>query len=247
MSDSTIAPAYTIRAAELSDVPAMAALSADGFKTDRNTMVKAMGPDPYDHKETMEMLLPSWIALDPATRGWTVVAVENTTGEVAGWVSWGRAGYRPSAPDPSAEPKPPFDHDEHERKAQAEPDSLERLNKVSSANFKRWMDTKLMPPASGKERCLYVSSISVAPKHQGRGVGQLLAQTGMAEADKDGVDIWVHGSEAAGKLFPKLGWKVIGTYDIDLDEYAIAPPPNGDAKWGHYIFRYMLYTPKPKE
>ncbi|KAJ7746835.1 acyl-CoA N-acyltransferase [Mycena maculata] len=232
---------YTIRPAQLSDVPAMAALSADGFLTDRNTMVKAMGPDPYDHKETMEMLLPGWIALDPATRGWTVVAVEDATQEVAGWVSWGRAGYVPA---PSAEP---FDHDENERKAQAEPDPLERLNKLSSANFKRWMNTKLMPPASGKERCLYVFSISVAPKHQGRGVGQLLAQTGMAEADKDGVDIWVHGSEAAQRLFPKLGWKVIGEYDLDLDEYAIAPPPPPDTKWGHYVFKYMLYTPKPKE
>ncbi|KAJ7027706.1 acyl-CoA N-acyltransferase [Mycena alexandri] len=232
---------YTIRPAELSDVPAMAALSADGFKTDRNTMVKAMGADPYDHKATMESLLPDWISLDPATRGWTVVAVENTTGEVAGWVSWGRAGYVPRAT-----PTIPVDHDELERQAQAEPDPLARLGKLSSANFRRWMETKLMPPASGKEQCIYVSSISVAPSHQGRGVGQLLAQNGMAEADKDGVDIWVHGSEAAGKLFPKLGWKEIGEYDIDLDEYAIAPPPNGDAKWGHYVFKYMMYTPKPK-
>ncbi|KAJ7512771.1 acyl-CoA N-acyltransferase [Mycena galericulata] len=237
---STEESSYSIRPAELSDVPTMAALSADGFATDRNTMVKAMGADPYDHKETMEMLLPGWISQDAATRGWTVVAVENATGEVAGWVSWGRAGYTPPA-----EPKPPIDHDEVERKAQAEPDPLVRLSKLSGANFRRWMDTKLMPPASGKEKCLYVSSISVAPKHQNRGVGKLLAQTGMAEADKDGVEIWVHGSEAAGKLFPTLGWKVIGEYDIDLDEYAIAP--NGDAKWGHYVFKYMLYTPKPKE
>ncbi|KAJ6562281.1 acyl-CoA N-acyltransferase [Mycena capillaripes] len=237
-TQSTLSPAYTIRPAALADIAMMAALSADGFLTDRNTMVKAMGPDPYDHKETMEMLLPGWI-----TNGWVVVAVEAATGDVAGWVSWGRAGYGAT----SAAPAEPFDHDEHERKAQAEPDPLERLNKLSSANFKRWRDTKLNPPASGKKRCLFITSISVAPKHQNRGVGALLAQTGMDEADKDDVDIWVHASEAAGRLFPKLGWKVIGTYDIDLDEYAIRPPPNGDAKWGHYVFKYMLYTPKPKE
>ncbi|KAJ7128593.1 hypothetical protein C8R44DRAFT_839704 [Mycena epipterygia] len=199
-------------------------------------MVKAMGPDPYDHKETMEMLLPGWIQ-----SCLVVVAVETVTSEIAGWVSWGRAGYSP------APPSEPVDHDELERKAQAEPDPLERLNKLSSANFRRWMDTKLMPPASGKERCMFSTSICVAPKHQNRGVGRLLAQTGMAEADKDGVDIWVHGSEAAQHLFPKLGWKVIGEYDIDLGEYAIGPPPNGDAKWGHYVFKYMMYTPKPEE
>ncbi|KAJ7190103.1 acyl-CoA N-acyltransferase, partial [Mycena pura] len=238
-TEPTPSRAYTLRPAAVADIPAMAALSADGFKTDRNTMVKAMGPNPYDHKETMAMLLPGWI-----TNGWVVVAVETASGDVAGWVAWGRTGYG-AAPAPPAEP---FDHDEHERKARAEPDPLERLNKLSSADFKRFMDTRLNPPASGKERCLFVTSICVAPNHQNRGVGALLAQTGMDEADKDGVDIWVHASEAAGHLFTKLGWNIIGTYDINLDEYAIGPPPNGDVKWGHYVFKYMLYTPnlKPK-
>ena len=175
---------FSIRPANVADVPAMARLAADAFKTDRNTQVKAMGADPYDHETTMRELLPAWIER-PATRGFTVVATDDATGEVLGWVCWGQSGYVPPAPDATA--AEPTDHDAKEREAMSEPDPTKRLGRLTSANMMRWMD-KLMPKGT---KCIIVMSIAVAPAHQGRGVGAALIETGTQKADADGVFIWV--------------------------------------------------------
>ena len=175
---------FSIRPATSDDIPAMARLAADAFKTDRNTQVKAQGAEPYDHEATMRMLLPDWLDR-PSERGFTVVATDDATGEILGWVCWGRAGFVPRAPDAAVEE--PTDHDAKEREARAEPDPIKRLNRLSSANMMRWVD-KLMPPGT---KCWVVMSIAVAPAHQGRGVGSSLIQTGTKAADADGVFIWV--------------------------------------------------------
>jgi GNAT superfamily N-acetyltransferase len=175
---------FSIRPAEATDVPAMARLAADASATDLNTQVKARGSEPYDHEATMLELLPNWIAR-PAARGFTVVATDDATGEVLGWVCWGRAGFVPPAPD--AEEEEPTDHDAKEREVMSEPDSVKRLSKLTSANMMRWMDA-LMPKGT---KCMFFISIAVAPAHQGRGVGAALIRTGTERADADGVFIWV--------------------------------------------------------
>ncbi|KND93315.1 hypothetical protein TOPH_02087 [Tolypocladium ophioglossoides CBS 100239] len=57
---------------------------------------------------------------------------------------------------------------------------------------------------------------------------------------------WVHSSEPVWRMYEKSGFQIIRALDIDLDEYAPMPPPyeGPDAKWGHYVFRYMKYLPK---
>ncbi|KAH7103188.1 acyl-CoA N-acyltransferase [Auriculariales sp. MPI-PUGE-AT-0066] len=213
---STTTTTYTIRPASLDDVPTMSDIAARAFLTDRNTMMRDDG------------------------RGWSYVAV-TPEGEIVGWVAWGKAGYKPPA-DPSApleQPQSDAHWDAKEEEARNGPDKLGRLGAITSTNFGRWMDQKLIPKPGSGRRCIFVTSIVVAPEHEGRGVGSMLVKSGVEHADEDKVNIWVHASEQAHHLFKKNGFEILGELDMDLDEYAITAPPNGEEKWGHYVFRYM--------
>jgi len=207
---------YSLRLATLDDIPAMAQLAADAFRTDRNTLVKAAGPDGYDHYETMVSCLTSWIPVVPE-RGSTFVALDDASGEIAGWVSWGKAGYLPR-PTPLDPPKSDQIWDEKEEEARKTKDPLERLGNITSTNFGRWMDTKLIPKTG---RVMYFQSIVVAPKHEGKGVGTQLVRTATEAAEKDGVNLWVHSSDKAHHLFAKNGFEVLGTLTVDLDDVSV--------------------------
>jgi hypothetical protein len=50
-------------------------------------------------------------------------------------------------------------------------------------------------------------------------------------------------------VFAKFGFEVVGELDLNLDDFAAGPPPEGlgkDGKWGHYVFRYMKRLPQTK-
>ena len=172
---------FSVLPAELADVPAMARLAANASDTDRNTQVKAMGPNPYDHDATMRELLPGWIEMAP-TRAIAVKAVDDQTGEILGWICVAFAGYT----QPS-KPREQLDHDVEEKKAQAVEDPLQRQAKLTSANMMRWVDI-LMPPGT---KCMPMMSLAVSPAHQRRGVGSALMRTATQRADADGVFMWV--------------------------------------------------------
>jgi hypothetical protein len=112
---------------------------------------------------------------------------------------------------------------------------IERLEAMTDADLQRWIDI-LMPKGT---KCIYTVSLAVSRYHS-RGVGSALLRLGTARTDKDGVFCWVHASEAGYRLFEEEGFKVVGTLDVDLDNYAPAPcSGTADGRWGHYVFRYM--------
>jgi hypothetical protein len=53
----------------------------------------------------------------------------------------------------------------------------------------------------------------------------------------------VHSSEAGYRAYAKAGFEVVGTLDVDLDEWAPAPPVEGGL-WGHYVIRWMKRLPR---
>jgi len=207
---------YSLRHATQNDISAMAKLAADAFQTDRNTLVKSAGPDGYDHQDTMVYCLTHWVLVVPE-RGSTFVAIDEASGEIAGWVSWGKSGYIPHQ-KPLDPPISEQLWDQKEEEARSEEDPLERLNNITSTNFKRWRDTKLIPKTG---RVMYFQSIVVAPKHEGKGLGTQLVRTATEVAEKDGVNLWVHSSEKGHHLFAKNGFEVIGTLTVDLDEVSV--------------------------
>jgi len=69
-------------------------------------------------------------------------------------------------------------------------------------------------------------------------------------ADSFGLSIWVHSSESAWTTYAKHDFEIVGTLDVNLDDWAPKPPPKEDgpgAIWGHYTFRYMKRLPKAKD
>ncbi|MCJ1353430.1 MAG: hypothetical protein MMC33_003416 [Icmadophila ericetorum] len=119
-------------------------------------------------------------------------------------------------------------------------DPIARLQALTNHDMTNWSE-KLMPPGT---RCLFVIGLSVAPVWQHQGVGSALLEWGKSTAAKADTFCWVHSSEPAWGMYAKAGFEVVGTLDVDLDEYAPGPSPDREGKWGHYVFRYMKWSPK---
>jgi GNAT superfamily N-acetyltransferase len=239
----------TVQPASYDDIDTMARLSDYAFEQDRHTQMKELGKVPYSQYEVMCQCLPIWLSSE---RHVVLKALDNSTGDVVGWCGWGFRGFE-KADVPRVDPGKQEEVDKRtsgsenvkteEKQVNVESqDIIARLEAMTDADMKRWTDNQ-MPHGT---RCMYLVSLSVGPDFQSRGVGSRLLRWGTEMADKAGVFIWVHSSEAAWKTYEKHGFEVVETLDVNLDDWAPAPPPNeGDgAVWGHYVFRYMKRFPK---
>ncbi|KAH8598176.1 acyl-CoA N-acyltransferase [Bisporella sp. PMI_857] len=254
----------SLQPATLADVPEMARFAGRAFDTDRHTQLKELGKVPYNHEKGSLEGFPEYLA------NWKCVftkAVDDETGEILGFSIWGFRGLtREEIPrlgnvseenvnskghgfrDEVAKQKETsrttgFGRDEILKEEQTEDDPLKRLAALTDGNMAEWMQ-KLMPEGT---RCMYVVGLTVNPEHQRRGIASKLLKWGTDTADAKGIFIWVHSSEAGVAAYSKAGFEPIGTLDVDLDEYAPGPPPeapDGNGKWGHYIFTWMKYFPK---
>jgi GNAT superfamily N-acetyltransferase len=263
------ATTYTITGVRLEDVPEVGQISRDAFVDDRQTQMKNLGSEPYDMKQITMDSLPGLLH-NP--RCIAIKAVDNESGEIMGVCNWGFRGFKPEEM-PKVQGKPlPLDkpaetatdskdsNDQQDEKKQQhatdgkgkehlkeeeETDPITRLQAMTGADLEAWME-EVMPEGT---RCLFIVGLSVSPKYQGRGVGSALLRWGTDICDSEGVFAWVHSSEPAWPMYGKCGFQVIRCLDVDLDEYAPVPPPNEgpNAKWGHYVFRYMKYFGKQKE
>lgn len=120
------------------------------------------------------------------------------------------------------------------------------LNDFTGAHFMDMINRVLNPPGV---RTMFFMGISVLPAYQGKGVGSALIKFGTDRADKDGVKLWVHSSEAGYKAFAKAGFEVVETLTFDLDKYTNVPmidEAGHEQKWGTYTFRYMQRNPTPQ-
>lgn len=231
------------------DYPALAEISGASMETDKHTLLKAAHPTkPYDHAGGMSGAFEYWASL-PKNKVEFVKAVDSGTGEVLGFVCW---GLRLEEAQPEAQhqleegqsesevEKPSITVSETYTKTEDPAlDPLAQLEELTSQHLADYQH-KIMPPGA---RCMYVITIAVHPKHQGRGVGKALLKYGTDRADSEGVFCWVHASEAGAATFRQCGFKVDEILEIDLDEPASKmdiKPPVGQAKWGTYNFTYMV-------
>jgi ribosomal protein S18 acetylase RimI-like enzyme len=255
---------FTIEPVVQSDIAALAKISGNTFEDDRHTQMKMLGKHPYDHEGGMKQALESWLASE---RCIVFKAADKETGEPMGWNCWGFRGFereevesvglrKQSGKEEVAEvaeehegrgtqetTKQEIPKEEPETELEEEADDpIARLEAHTDASMKQWMEL-LMPDGT---KCMFICTLTVSPKFQGRGVGSALLKYGTDIADRFGVFAWVHSSdlEAAWKLYEKFGFKTQGTLDVNLDEYAPAPPPEGENAWGRYVFRYMKRLPQ---
>lgn len=255
---------FSLQPATAADVPALADISGLSFESDRHTMLKAAHPTrPYDHAAGMVGAFEYWLGL-PARSIELTKAVDDSTGQILGFVCWGLRLDEPPEPQPPQQQQPPPQEespsgavvtkpsnvvaaaDDHVTASDAPPpppDALARLEEVTSAHLGAYQ-RRVMPPGA---RAMYIVSIAVRPDAQGRGVGSALVRRGTDRADAAGVLCWVHASEGGAGAFGACGFEVDETLTVDLDEWArplgIAPPP-GEGEWGLYTFRYMDRRPR---
>jgi len=262
---------FSLQAATLADVPVMAKITSDSFKLDRNTQVKAGGKAGYDLEEIFNSEGAKYIA-SPNCR--VLKAIHKETGVLMGWCCWGFRGFEagevPPLPANDAkdqvymiteseelhkdipevkwsdkQPGKERTKNPEESSTETIDDGPKRLEKLTRDDMARWMEV-LMPEGA---KCMFIVTLSVSPEWQSRGVASAFLKWGAEKADEAGVFCWVHSSDPAWTTYAKVGFEVIGTLDIDLDEYAVGPPPSkelegSEGKWGHYIFRYMKRLPK---
>ena len=118
-------------------------------------------------------------------------------------------------------------------------DRLEEMEDADRAKRRAALD----PPGS---RSVVVTGLAVDPAHCRRGVGGALLAWAARLADAAGVHVWVHSSEAGWRAYARAGFEVVGTLDVDLDEWAPGPPAEG-GRWGHYVMRWMKRMPRAVE
>ena len=251
-------PSFTITALQAEDIPACARLGAAAFEDDRHTQLKALAANPpYDHGQGILDSFPSYIT---HPRVVALKAVDNASGDLMGFIIWNLRGFKPQEipdvpgrpqsvePTPSAKTEQSEDdnkaEEEDEEKKKAAEDGMQRLARLNNEAMNDWLEA-FMPDGV---RALCIIGLTVSPVYQGRGVGSALVRWGTKVCDKEDVLGWVHASDPSWRMYEKSGFEVKRVLDHDLDAYAPCPPPaeeGPDAKWGHYVFRCMIYNCPP--
>jgi GNAT superfamily N-acetyltransferase len=208
--------------------------------------MKGQGKQPYNMYETAPTELGRYLSSEKCM---ILKAVDEATGTVVGFSCWGFRGFE-AAEIPRLDLGQPRENDmsrpvfkdemmqiRRRRKGRRRRgDSVKRLEAMTDADMKKWMET-LMPPGT---KCVFVCSLSVAPKFQARGVGSALLRWGTDTADRFGVFIWVHSSESAWTTYAKHDFEIVGTLDVDLDDWAPKSPPKRRGTW---CYLGSLYLP----
>lgn len=244
----------TIQSATHADVPTISKIWGDSHIVDRHTQMKQQGQKPYNMEEMGHSQIPQWIDSEKCV---VIKAVDEVSGDIMGFCAWGFRGFEKDEM-PVVEEVPvkndtkgdklwkdrkeekPKEETTVEKDPIEQDDYVKKLEAMTDADMENWMQF-IMPEGT---KCMFVVSLSVAPRYQRHGVGSTLLKWGTDIADKSDIFIWVHSSEDAWTAYQKMGFETVRILDVDLDEWAPGPPPyEGEAaKWGHYVFRYMKYT-----
>ncbi|KAJ3005163.1 hypothetical protein HKX48_000839 [Thoreauomyces humboldtii] len=72
------------------------------------------------------------------------------------------------------------------------------------------------PIAEEPEPSWYLNLLAVDPAVQGRGIGEMLTRWGMERAERDGLYVRLHATEAGSGLYRKLGFGVVGKLVRDV-------------------------------
>ncbi|KAL1911457.1 AP-1 adaptor complex mu subunit Apm1 [Sporothrix stenoceras] len=221
---------YKLEAVTVDDVPVLARMSADAFKTDRQTQMKALGKErPFDMEQYTLQALPDMLT---SPRCVMLKVVDTETNNIMGYCNWGFHGFAPEempvvegrTTRKVTEPPKPAKADNAPKPDDApSTDPVKRLEALTGGDMQAWMDEVMpanTPKGLPKVRCLFVIGLIVASEYQGRGVGSALIEWGTDLCDAHGVFAWVHSSEPAWKMYAKCGFEVIRSLDVNLDEYA---------------------------
>lgn len=264
---------YKISPAPLSSIPALANISDLAFRTDTHTQLKELCKPSLqsqtgasNHGSGMASALKSWMTL-PKGRIVVLQAVEEGSGEIAGWAAWAGKGIEMAWKDERAatateesstqefqsknignEASKEEDDNSNAEAEQPKPSrQILALETLTNDTMTFWA-SHFSGPSPEHSPHLILISIAIHPSHQGCGVGSSLINWGTSVADSHGVFSWVSSSDGGYRVFEKAGFRDVGRLAVELDEFAIGidgarvrnPDAQGlDGKWGMYTWRWM--------
>lgn len=89
---------------------------------------------------------------------------------------------------------------------------------------------------------IHFSALVVDPAAAGHGTGTALVRWVADKADERGIYCWLNSSPVAHGMYLKAGFKDVGSFEVDLGEFAPGGKEGGWG-WGMYRKRYMLRLP----
>ncbi|KAM0263532.1 hypothetical protein ACHAQJ_001151 [Trichoderma viride] len=161
-------------------------------------------------------------------------AVDPETGRLLGYARWilpasfaTAVDGEPAWPEAVVPAVGPEEEAEIRRVADATPwNPIEESDSLDIAV--REIKDKIMQ----KKQYLCLDFLAVHPENQGKGIATLLVQSGMKQAEKMGLDIFILACKPAWGIYSRLGFRVEEELIQDDSMYG------GD---GEYAMRYMIY------
>lgn len=243
-------PTFTISKASLQDAERFAEIGTRSFDTDTHSQMKIMAQRPGDFYEGNVMGARQYLE---SPRVIVFKATDDSDGTIVGHASWSFRGIEIDAAAAEGEVVKPIEGKtqiQHRGEADEEIPGGARVKELDAMTGKHLqdnLDSKLTEGCKAIVTC----GLSVDPRYQGRGIGSQLMKWATDQADEHGAFMWVHSSESGWPFYAKHGFEETDTLTIDLDEWAVGPPPKdglfGDReKWGTYTFRYGIRQPVTK-
>ncbi|KAK6078429.1 acetyltransferase [Seiridium cupressi] len=165
----------------------------------------------WNHK-TLEQHLPEPLIQKPAAFWAMLVAIylpSQYATNADGTPAWPEAMVQPVSPEEEAE-----------------------IRRVAETAF--W-DPNTGPDVFIETRCL--EYLAVHPDNQGKGVGTALVESGMRQAEKMGLDIFIHAMKMGMRVYKRLGFRV------EKEPVMDGSPYGGD---GDYRVWFLIYEQNRK-
>ena len=246
---------FSINPLQYSDFEATSRIWKQSFMQDRQTQLKKLGDVSYLRDDPVGAHRRFVKDLQRPTHVWAKAVGEH--GEFLGslgieFVGFDAAevprfdqallGTPPTLPDEDSTPSAGKDEEKEPISAEKQRanEMIDKLEAMENADWTKWTAV-FSPPGS---RTIVPHRAHRRPGAPGaRDRLPALARVGAGLADRAGTYMWVHSSEAGYRAYAKAGFEVMGTLDVDLDEWAPAGPVEGGL-WGHYLIRWMKRMPR---
>ena len=219
--------AISLLPASEDDIASLVRVHMAGFANDNAARLMFQNKDEY---ETMLVDMLKAQLSDPKIA--VTKAISKDTGNVLGWQACYFLGK-----DNDLESKEAVARVEVKNETKDQQDNVRTLRSVLKEDRvkveKYWMADR---------KYIHFYTLVVDPAAQGHGVGTALVRWVTDHSDEHDIYCWLQSSPAAHNIYLKAGFRDVGSFEVDLREFAPGGMEGGWG-WGMYKFRYMLRLP----
>ncbi|SPQ25301.1 be2271e8-e575-4727-9cea-0151190e28ca [Thermothielavioides terrestris] len=218
---------FTITQVTVADGPALAATNIPAFWADPHWRLDWRHRTLEYHISQVALRYPRTL-LRNRTTARHQKAVDTATGEILGYARW-------TIPEPYATVNTAGDHQGDGSPAWPEA-QVPAVSAEEEAEISRVADTAVWDPDStsdplqdaireikdellARKPYMILDYLAVHPKHQRRGIATALVRSGMQQAEKLGLDIFVHAMKPGVPVYQRLGFRLERELTQDDSQY----------------------------